>query len=370
MILAVPKEIKTREYRVGMTPAGVRSLKEDGHTVLIESGAGLGCGIPDDQYRTSGAEIIPSADEVYSRGELIVKVKEPLPDEFDFLRKGQILFTYLHLAPAPELTRKLLEKEVTGIAYETVQLADGSLPLLHPMSEVAGRMSVQVGAHYLQKENGGSGVLLSGAPGVRPGKVVILGAGTAGSNALRIAVGMGADVTVLDIDSARLGSLDNHYGNRIHTLMSNSQNIEDEVKRADLLIGAVLLTGARAPQLVSRKTVSEMAEGSVIVDIAVDQGGCIETTRPTTHDHPVFTEHGVVHYGVTNMPGAVSRTSTFALTNSTLTYVRRIAALGLTAATAQDEALRLGVNTFAGALCNESVARALDLPYKAYVPGG
>jgi alanine dehydrogenase len=370
MIVSVPKEIKTREYRVGMTPAGVRTLAEDGHTVLIEAGAGLGSGITDDQYKAAGAEVIDSAAEVYSRGELIVKVKEPVPGEFGFLRKGQILFTYLHLAPAPELTRMLLDREVTGIAYETVQLADGSLPLLHPMSEVAGRMAVQVGAHYLQKENGGRGVLLAGAPGVRPGKVVILGAGTAGSNALRIAVGMGADVTVLDIDPGRLALLDDHYGNRIHTLMSNSQNVEDEAKRADLLIGAVLLTGARAPQLVNRETVSEMAEGSVIVDVAVDQGGCIATTRPTTHDHPVFIEHGVVHYGVTNMPGAVSRTSTFALTNSTLAYVRRIAGLGLASAAIEDEALRRGVNTHAGALCNESVARALDLDFEAYAPEG
>ncbi|WP_027713948.1 alanine dehydrogenase [Desulfuromonas sp. TF] len=370
MVVAVPKEIKIREYRVGMTPAGARTLAEDGHAVLVETGAGLGSGITDDQYKAAGAEIVDSAVEVYSRGELIVKVKEPLAREFDLLRKGQTLFTYLHLAPAPELTRMLLDKEVTGIAYETVQLADGSLPLLHPMSEVAGRMAVQVGAYYLQKENGGRGVLLAGAPGVRPGKVVILGAGTAGSNALRIAVGMGADVTVLDIDSGRLGFLDDHYGNRIHTLMSNSQNIEDEVKRADLLIGAVLVTGDRAPLLVNRETVSEMADGSVIVDIAVDQGGCIATTRPTTHDHPVFIEEGVVHYGVTNMPGAVSHTSTFALTNSTLAYVRRIAALGVAAAAAEDEALRRGVNTHAGALCNGSVARALDLPFKAYVPSG
>jgi len=370
MIVAVPKEIKTREYRVGLTPAGARTLAEDGHSVLIETGAGLGSGITDDQYEAAGAEIVDSAAEVYRRGELVVKVKEPLTREFDLLRKGQTLFTYLHLAPAPELTRALLDREVTGIAYETVQLADGSLPLLHPMSEIAGRMAVQVGAHYLQKENGGRGVLLAGAPGVRPGKVVILGAGTAGSNALRIAVGMGADVTVLDIDPDRLGWLDDHYGNRIHTIMSNSQNIEDEVTKADLLIGAVLVTGDRAPLLVNRQTVSRMAEGSVIVDIAVDQGGCIATTRPTTHDQPVFIEEGVVHYGVTNMPGAVSRTSTFALTNSTLAYVRRIAGLGLEAAAEEDEALRRGVNTHAGALCNESVARALDLPHTAYVPRG
>jgi alanine dehydrogenase len=368
MIIAVPKEIKTREYRVGMTPAGVRTLTEDGHTVLVEAAAGLGSGITDEQYRAAGAQLLDSAAELYNRGELIVKVKEPLPGEYDLLQQRRILFTYLHLAPAPELTRMLLAREIAGIAYETVQLADGSLPLLHPMSEVAGRMAVQVGAHYLQKENGGRGVLLAGAPGVRPGKVVILGAGTAGSNAVRIAAGMGADVTVLDIDPARLAFLDDHYGNRIHTLMSNSQNIEDEVTKADLVIGAVLLAGARAPLLVRRETVGRMVAGSVIVDIAVDQGGCAETTRPTTHDHPVYTVDGVLHYGVTNMPGAVSHTSTFALTNSTLPYVRKIAAEGLAGAARADEALRRGVNTHAGALRNESVARALDLPYEPYLP--
>ncbi|WP_432823144.1 alanine dehydrogenase, partial [Trichloromonas sp.] len=249
-------------------------------------------------------------------------------------------------------------------AYETVQLEDGSLPLLHPMSEVAGRMSVQVGAHFLQKENGGKGVLLGGAPGVRPAKVVILGGGTVGSNALRIAVGMGADVTVIDLDSRRLGFLDDHYGNRIHTLMSNSQNIEEEARRADLLIGAVLVTGARAPVLVKRGLLKQMEPGSVIVDVAVDQGGCVETIHPTTHDTPVYTIDGVLHYGVANMPGAVSRTSTYALTNATLPYVRKIAALGLVTAARQDEALARGINTFGGMLCNQPVAAAQGLPWQ------
>jgi len=366
MIIAVPKEIKAREYRVGMTPAGVRTLAEDGHRVLVQSGAGGGSGLSDPDYRAAGAELVESAKELYARAQLVVKVKEPLPEEYDFLRAGQVLFTFLHLAPAPELTRMLLERRVTGIAYETVQLADGSLPLLHPMSEVAGRMAVQVGAHFLQKEKGGRGVLLGGAPGVRPGRVVILGAGTVGSNAVRIAVGMGADVTVLDIDPARLAFLDDHYGNRIHTLISNSQHIEEEVQRADLLIGAVLVAGARAPMLVSRELVGKMTAGSVIVDVAVDQGGCVETTRPTTHDAPVYEVDGVLHYGVANMPGAVSHTSTFALTNSTLPYVRRIAAGGLAAAVEADEALALGVNTHAGDLCNASVARALDLPCRPF----
>ena len=368
MIVAVPREIKAREYRVGMTPAGVRALVEDGHVVLVECGAGSGSGFADKAYRAAGARLIASAAEIYAKGELVVKVKEPLPDEYELLRPGQILFTYLHLAPAPELTRALLERQVTGVAYETVQLADGSLPLLTPMSEVAGRMAVQVGAHYLEKENGGRGVLLAGAPGVRAGKVVILGAGTVGSNALRIAVGMGADVTVLDIDPVRLTFLDDHYGNRIQTLISNSQHIEEEIAGADLLIGAVLVAGARAPTLVSREMVAAMRPGSVIVDVAVDQGGCVATTHPTTHDNPVYLVDGVLHYGVANMPGAVSHTSTFALTNSTLPYVRRIAGQGLAAATAADAALCRGVNTCAGTLCNASVARALDLPCTPYAP--
>lgn len=368
MIIAVPREIKTREYRVGMTPAGARTLLEDGHRVLVETGAGVGSGFDDAAYRAAGAEVLSSAAEVYASGELVVKVKEPLPGEFDRLQPGQILFTYLHLAPAPELTRALLQRQVTGIAYETVERDDGTLPLLHPMSEIAGRMAVQVGAHYLQKENGGKGVLLAGAPGVRAGRVVILGAGTVGSNAVRIAVGMGADVTVLDIDPARLTFLDDHYGNRIQTVMSNSQNIEEEVRSADLLIGAVLLAGARSPMLVSRETVASMTAGSVIVDVAVDQGGCVATTRVTTHDNPVYAVDGVIHYGVANMPGAVSRTSTFALTNSTLSYVRKIAGQGLAAAATADLPLRRGISTHAGRLTSEPVARALGLPFEPYTP--
>jgi len=368
MIIGVPKETKTREYRVGMTPAGVRALVEDGHTVLVETGAGAGSGIADAEYQKAGARLIEEPEALFAQGELIVKVKEPLERELELLREGQLLFTYLHLAPAPRLTAALLERKVTGIAYETVQLDDGSLPLLHPMSEVAGRMAVQVGAHYLQKEQGGKGVLLGGAPGVKPARVVILGAGTVGSNAVRIAVGMGAEVTVLDIDPGRLAFLDDHYGNRVRTLMSNSQNIEDEVIRADLIVGAVLVTGGRAPLLVSRELVGRMSPGSVIVDVAVDQGGCVATTRATTHDDPVYTVDGVLHYGVANMPGAVSRTSTYALTNSTLPCVRKIAGLGLAGATRADAPLARGVNTHAGVLRNESVARALDLPWEPYGP--
>lgn len=364
MVVAVPKEIKVHEYRVGMTPAGVRALVEDGHEVLVEVGAGAGSGLPDDLYRAAGAVIVSTPEEIYSRGEMVVKVKEPLGNECDLLREGQILFTYLHLAPAPDLTLKLLNRGVAGIAYETVELPDGRLPLLHPMSEIAGRMSIQVGAHYLQKEQGGRGVLLAGAPGVKSGKVVILGAGTVGSNAARIAVGLGADVTVLDIDPAKLALLDEHYGNRIRTLISNSQNIEDEVQRADLLVGAVLVTGAKAPMLVNRALVGKMSSGAVVVDVAVDQGGCVETTRPTTHDDPVYDVGGVLHYGVANMPGAVSRTSTFALTNSTLPYVRKIGLLGLERAIREDSALMKGVNTLSGNLRNDVVARALGLSSK------
>jgi len=366
MIIGVPREIKVREYRVGMTPAGVRALVEDGHAVMVETGAGLGSGISDDHYVSAGARIVATPGEIYSMGEIIVKVKEPLPKECDLLNAGQILFTYLHLAPAPDLTHHLLERRVTGIAYETVQLPDGRLPLLHPMSEIAGRMAVQVGAHYLQKEQGGRGVLLAGAPGVKPGKVVVLGAGTVGANAVRIAAGMGADVTVLDIDPGRLAFLDDHYGNRIRTLMSNSQNIEEEVIEADLLIGAVLVTGARAPILVDRKLVTRMHEGSVIVDVAVDQGGCIATTRPTTHDDPVYDIGGILHYGVANMPGAVSRTSTYALTNSTLPYVRKIASRGVEEAVREDGALGKGINTYGGKLVNEAVAHALGLPFEPF----
>ncbi len=365
MIVGVPKEIKEREYRVGITPAGARTLIEDGHQVLIETGAGLGSGLTDEQYQTVGAQLEPSATRVYEQAELVVKVKEPLPAEYELLQPGQNLFTFLHLAAAPELTDLLLERRITGIAYETVQHDDGTLPLLQPMSEVAGRMSIQVGAHFLQKEHGGKGVLLAGAPGVRPGRVVVLGAGTVGSNAVRIAVGMGADVTVLDIDPSRLALLDDHYGNHILTLISNSQNIEDEVSRADLLIGAVLIPGGRTPQLVTEQLVAQMNPGSVIIDVAVDQGGCIATTRPTSHDAPIHLLHGVLHYGVANMPGAVSQTSTFALTNSTLPYVQQLARLGVQQALKADTVLGRGLNTFAGQIHHQSVAEALDLPYQS-----
>jgi len=367
MIIGVPKEIKVKEHRVGMTPAGVRTLVEDGHRVLVQSGAGLGSGLGDAQYLQAGATLLEDSVEIYKTAELVVKVKEPLPPEYPLPRPGQILFTYLHLAPEPTLTRALLASGCTAIAYETVTRPDGTLPLLTPMSEIAGRMAPQVGAHWLQKHQGGKGVLLAGAPGVRPGRVLIIGAGTVGSNALRIAVGMGADVTVLDIDAGRLATLDDHYGNRIHTLVANSQTLDEEVPHADLLIGAVLVAGAQAPKLVSRELVARMEPGSVIVDVAVDQGGCVATIRPTTHDDPVYLAEGVLHYGVANMPGAVSRTSTFALTNATLPYVRLLAAAGLAACLDHPD-LRIGVNVHAGDITHPAVAQALGLPYRT-LPG-
>lgn len=359
MIIGTPKEIKPQEFRVGLTPAGARTLVEDGHRVLLETGAGSGSGFTDEAYRQAGAFLV-DRDEVFATAELIVKVKEPLPEECRLLRHGQLLFTYLHLAPAPQLAEALLASGCTAIAYETVS-RDGQLPLLLPMSEIAGRMATQVGAQYLQKPHGGKGVLIGGAPGVRAGRVVILGAGTVGGNALRIAVGMGANVTVIDIDPARLARFDEHYGNRIHTLVSNSQIIEEEVLRADLLIGAVLITGERPPELVSRQLVAAMEPGSVIVDVAVDQGGCVATIRATTHEDPIYFDSGVLHYGVANMPGAVSRTSTWALTNSTLPYVRQLAVNGLAALTDNAE-LQSGVNIHAGRVVHPAVAKALNKP--------
>jgi len=361
MIIGVPTEIKVQEHRIGMTPAGVRTLVEDGHRVLVQSGAGAGSGLDDTRYRQAGATLVDTPAEIYATADLVVKVKEPLPPEYPLLAPGQLLFTYLHLAPERALAEALRTSGCTAIAYETVTRADGTLPLLTPMSEIAGRMAPQVGAHWLQKEQGGKGVLLAGAPGVRPGRVVILGAGTVGSNALRIAVGMGADVTVLDIDAGRLTALDDHYGNRIHTLIANSQTIEEEVPRADLLIGAVLVAGAHAPQLVSYELVARMEPGSVIVDVAVDQGGCVATIHPTTHAAPVYLSEGVLHYGVANMPGAVSHTSTFALTNATLPYVRQLAAEGYSACLHHPE-LRGGVNIHAGEIAHPAVAKALGLP--------
>ncbi len=364
MIIGVPKETKTQEYRVGMVPAGVKTLTSRGHRVLVEHNAGLGSGLADDAYVAMGATIVDSAAEVWNRAEMVVKVKEPLPAEYGFMRPGQLLYTYFHLAAAPQLAAELLARKVTAVAYETIQLPDGSLPLLRPMSEVAGRMAIQVGAACLEKEHGGRGVLLGGVPGVRHGRIAILGGGVVGTNAAKIAVGMGAQVQLLDIDLNRLAYLDDIFGARIETLYSDPGNIEAAVTQADLVIGAVLVAGARAPTLVSRELVARMLPGAVIVDVAVDQGGCIATCKPTTHENPIYTESGVIHYCVANMPGAVARTSTFALTNATIPYAIRLADLGPEKAALADRALRLGLNTYKGHCVHEAVAHSLDLPYR------
>jgi alanine dehydrogenase len=364
VIIGVPKEIKTREYRVGMTPAGVRSLTSRGHKVLVEKSAGDGSGIKDAEYVAAGASIVQSAAEAWG-AEMVVKVKEPLPTEYGFFRDGLVLYTYLHLAPEPELTKQLAAKKVSAVAYETIELDDGSLPLLVPMSEVAGRMAVQVGASCLQKEHGGKGVLLGGVPGTRRGRVVILGGGVVGRNAATIAIGMGAQVTVLDVRADTMASLEDIFGGAVETLYSNEYNITECVKRADLVIGGVLVAGARAPKLVTEQLIAQMEHGSVVVDVAVDQGGCIETCRPTTHDHPTYEVHGVVHYCVANMPGAVSHTSTWALTNTTIPYALKIATQGFVDAVKGDKALAKGVNVYKGHITYEAVAQAHKAEYVA-----
>ena len=361
MIIGIPKEIKTHEYRVGIVAGGVKGLTGKNHKIIIQKGAGLGSGITDEEYKAAGAVIMDTAKEIYDEADMIMKVKEPLSEEYNLLHEGQILYTYLHLAPAPELTDALLERKVIGIAYETIQLEDGSLPLLTPMSEIAGRMSIQVGAFYLQKEHGSRGVLLGGVPGVSPGNVVILGGGIVGTNAAKMAIGIGAKVTLLDIDLERLRYLDDIFGNRIVTLMSDSQNIEEAVSSADLVIGAVLIPGARAPNLVSRQMLSIMKKGSVIVDVAVDQGGCIETIHATYHDNPIYEVDGVFHYGVANMPGAVARTSTYALNNTTFPYAVRIADLGWKEAMRKDTSLLKGLNVATGMLVCKPVGEAVGI---------
>ena len=348
-------------------PAGVRAFIHSGHRVLVQKGAGIGSGISDEQFRQAGASIVETAAEAWG-ADMVMKVKEPLQDEFKFLRPNLILFTYLHLAAEKRLTDELVEKKVTGIAYETIQETDLSLPLLRPMSEVAGRMSIQIGAYYLQSSwdlvDSGKGGLLAGVPGVMPGHVVVLGGGAAGSNAAMVALGMGALVTIIDQDVRRLEYLEHIFNGRILTLMSNIDNIEESAIKADLLIGSVLVPGARAPKLVSRKTISQMKPGSVVVDIAVDQGGCIETCKPTSHDNPTFTVEGVIHYCVPNMPGAVARTSTYALTNVTLEYALKLADLGFKDAIAKDPALYKGVNVYNGKVAYLQVAKDLGLPYE------
>jgi alanine dehydrogenase len=363
MLIGVPKEIKTREYRVGATPAGVRQLVASGHRVLVERSAGEGSGIPDDLYLQAGATLVPSAAEAWA-AEMVIKVKEPLATEYGHFREGLILYTYLHLAAEPALTRELARCGVAAVAYETIETPDGRLPLLRPMSEVAGRMAVQVGASCLEKERGGKGVLLGGVPGTRRGRVVILGGGVVGRNAATIAIGMGAQVTVLDIHAKTMGYLEDVFGSSIETLYSNPHNIDETVRRADLVVGAVLIPGAPAPKLVTEALIAAMERGSVVVDVAVDQGGCIATCRPTNHDHPTYEVHGVVHYCVPNMPGAVSATSTWALTNVTIDYARKIADLGLSRAAIEDPALARGVNTYGGEVTCSPVAMAHKLHYR------
>jgi len=366
MKIGVPKEIKIHEYRVGLVPAGVRELVGAGHQVLVETGAGAGIGFEDTHYQAAGAAIAATAAEVFATSDLVVKVKEPQIGECRQLRKGQVLFTYLHLAADREQTAALLASNATAIAYETVTAPDGSLPLLTPMSEVAGRMSVQVGANCLQKANGGFGVLLGGVPGVAPAKVVVLGGGVSGTHAAEMAVGLRADVTVVDRSVKRLRELSAIYGNQLKTVYSTAQAIEDLVRDADLVIGAVLIAGAAAPKLVTRAMVKSMKPGTVLVDIAIDQGGCFATSRPTTHAEPTYVLDGVIHYCVTNMPGAVPRTSTFALTNATLPYVRALADFGWQQAVARDAGLARGLNVHAGKLTHEAVASALQIEYHAY----
>ena len=358
MQIGVPKEIKIHEYRVGLTPDATARLTREGHGVLVETGAGAGAGFEDAEYAASGAEIVADADSVFGAAEMIVKVKEPQPEECARFSPGQILFTYLHLAAGPEQARALMRSGATAIAYETVTDAQGTLPLLKPMSCIAGRMATQVGAHYLEMPTG-RGMLLGGVPGVAPARVVVVGAGVAGTNALEMAVGLQADVTVLDIDLLRLEELATRFGNRIRTLYSTPEVIAREVRTADLVIGSVLIPGASAPKLVTREMVRSMRPGSVLVDIAIDQGGCFETSRPTTHADPVYVGSGVVHYAVTNMPGAVPRTATQALTNATLPHVLSLARLGWRQAVQLDPHLRNGVNVSAGEIKHRAVAEAL-----------
>lgn len=364
MIIGVLKEIKTKEDRVGITPQGVRTLCANKHQVLIETSAGIGSGFSDEEYKKEGAVIVDSAAEVYSSADLILKVKEPQPSEYKLLKKNQMLFTYLHLAVEKSLAKELLEKKIFSIAYETIQLPDGRLPLLTPMSEVAGKMSIQIAANLLENRNGGSGVLLGGLAGVPAGKVLIVGAGNVGINAAKVAVGMGANVSVVDIDTDKLRNVDNIFGSKVKTFVSNEFTLKELVRDTDALIGAVLIPGCKAPCIISQEMVQSMRKGSVIVDVSIDQGGIVETMdRITTLENPFFEKYGVIHYSVTNIPGSVARTSTIALTNETIKYVLKIANNGLVDAIKKEKSLEKGINTFNGKLTNKGVAEALNLEY-------
>ncbi len=366
MIIGVPKEIKISENRVGLTEAGVKQLVLEGHTVYVEKDAGVGSRIPNEAYERAGAKMLESAKEIYAKADMIWKVKEPLADEYPLLRENQTLYTYLHLAAEPKLTKVLCERKVKSVAYETIQAADGSLPLLTPMSEVAGRMATQIGAFYLQKDHGGKGILLGGVTGVHRGKVTIIGGGVVGINAARMAVGLGAEVTVLDVNHRRLEYLDDVFQGRLTVLHSNIINIESSVINSDLVVGGVLVTGWKAPVLVTKSMIERMQPGSVVVDVAVDQGGCIETCRPTSHQNPTYDVSGVIHYCVPNMPGVVARTSTYALTNATFKYGSMIAQMGVEDAIAKDAALFKGLNVYGGHVTYEPVARSLNMEYRPY----
>ncbi len=366
MIIGIPKEIKNNEYRVGILPVGVEMLVHKGHSVLIEKDAGVGSGITNEEYIQSGAKILNSAQEIFDQAEMIVKIKEPMPAEYSLLKEGQIVFTYFHFAASRELTEAMLKQKIIALAYETLQNQGGELPCLTPMSEVAGRMAVHEGAKYLEEPMKGRGILLGGVPGVSPAEVVILGAGIVGSNACRMAAGLGANVTVLDVNLNRLRYLDEIMPPNVHTLMSNAHTIRDSVLKADLVISSVLRRGAKAPCLVDRKTVSQMKSGAVVVDVAIDQGGSFETSRPTTHENPTYVVDGVVHYCVTNMPGAVARTSTYALTNATLPYILKLAHKGLRQALAESFELKNALNMFQGKLILSEVAEAFKLPLSEY----
>jgi alanine dehydrogenase len=367
MKIGVPREIKTHEYRVAMTPHSVKAYVKHGHRVFMEKGAGVGSGYEDLEYKEAGAEIVGDKAQLFHDSDMIVKVKEPLEEEFPLFKPGHILFTYLHLAASKELADQLLKRKVTGVAYETIELPDRSLPCLTPMSEIAGRLSVQEGAKYLEKEFGGRGILLGGVPGVQRGKVAVLGGGIVGTNACKIAVGIGANVTVLDINAKRLAYLDDIFGSSITTLYATEANIESVLRESDIVIGAVLVAGETAPRLITRQHLSIMQHGAVIVDVAIDQGGCAETSRPTTHSDPIYIVDNVVHYCVANMPGAVARSSTIALTSVTLPYGLMIADQGLAAAAKSNEALRRGINTIDGKCVHPGVAKSCGLPYTEYV---
>jgi alanine dehydrogenase len=365
MIIGVPTEVKEGEHRVSLTAGAAESLAHDGHHVLVQSGAGEDSGFSDEDYAQAGAEIVDSAADAYGRADLVLKVKEPQACEYDMLRPGQVLFTYLHLAAEEQLTHELIARGVTSIGYETVQMDNGSLPLLTPMSEVAGRMAVQIGAHYLEGPQGGRGLLLGGVPGVRASSIVIIGGGTVGTNAAMLALGTGARVTVIDINLDRLRYLEHVLKGNLSTVASNRRNIIEAVRRAELLIGAVLIPGAKAPRLITDEMIASMEPGSVVIDVAVDQGGCIETIHPTTHAHPTYKVHGVIHYAVTNIPASVPRTSTYALSNATLPYISQLAGLGFAEAVRRDHGLARGVNTYAGQLTHRAVAQAHGLPCRS-----